>query len=617
MELDRRTLLLGTMGVTVLGAIGLAGCTASSSSAGSGGATAGSGTPSVTFDGAAWSYDETNDVYYQIGRYYVANPQATDYETLGIYVPGKYLTAKKNSDGTFTATVNASGAVGDYTAATAPIVFPVNTPGYAAQKPPSAYSYDDVSEFLAAGLVYVYPGLRGKDSNTDAYSGNAPWGVTDLKAAVRYVRYNADLLPGSKDAMFVFGMSGGGAQSAVMGSSGDSELYTPYLEAIGAATKDANGKAISDAVAGAMCWCPITSLDYANAAYEWNMGQFSTSDTRAKGTWTKAYSDDLAVAFAAYTNKLGLKDASGKKLTLAKSADGLYLAGSYYDHVLGVIETSLNNFLADTTFPYTPSNSFMAGMGGGPDGGGAPSGDASGGVMPSGGPSGGAMPSGGASGAPGGQSSADTTTYNTVAEYIDHLNSGSAWVVYDANANTATVTSLSGFVQSQKNPSKDVGAFDAPDRSATENVVMGLNTDGLHFAQVSRDVIKTNEQTYAGLTNWTSDYAASEYTSDFAKTDSVGIKVQPRVDMYNPMYYLSDFYEGSSSSTVAPHWRIRTGIMQGDTANTTEINLALALANHGIDSVDFATVWGLGHTMAERTGDATTNFIAWVKDMQG
>lgn len=59
---------------------------------------------------------------------------------------------------------------------------------------------------------------------------------------------------------------------------------------------------------------------------------------------------------------------------------------------------------------------------------------------------------------------------------------------------------------------------------------------------------------------------------------------------------------------------IRTGVMQGDTASTVEVNLALALANLGIDDVDFATVWGQGHTMAERTGDGTSNVIAWVKE---
>jgi hypothetical protein len=31
------------------------------------------------------------------------------------------------------------------------------------------------------------------------------------------------------DSIFTFGMSGGGAQSALVGATGDSELYTPYL----------------------------------------------------------------------------------------------------------------------------------------------------------------------------------------------------------------------------------------------------------------------------------------------------------------------------------------------------------------------------------------------------
>jgi hypothetical protein len=34
--------------------------------------------------------------------------------------------------------------------------------------------------------------------------------------------------------------------------------------------------------------------------------------------------------------------------------------------------------------------------------------------------------------------------------------------------------------------------------------------------------------------------------------------------------------------------------------------------------VDFETVWGLGHTMAERTGESTENFIQWVNEcLQG
>ncbi|PWJ26650.1 hypothetical protein ATK17_2824 [Branchiibius hedensis] len=570
---------------------------------------------SLAFNSKGWSYDSTNDVYYQLGISYAAKPAAKDYETLGVYVPGKYLTATKNSDGSYTATVNESGSVSGFTARTAPIVLPVNTPGYAAQKPPTKYSYNDVSSYLKAGFVYVAPGLRGRDSQSNSYHGNAPWGVTDLKATIRYVRLNLADLPGRKDAVYVFGMSGGGAESVIAGAAGDSDLYTAHLNSIGAAMADSSGAAISDAVNGVMAWCPITNLDYGNAAYEWNMGQFATTGTRASGTWTAAYSGDLADSFAAYVNKLALKDSSGTNLSLATSSSGHYLSGSYYDHLIEVLTQSLNNFLSDTTFPYTPNNQTMAGMGGagapggsgGPPSGGAPSGAPTGSA-----PSGGTAPSGG-SAASGGTSGSSSTTYKTVADYIDYLNSDSTWVKYDTTTKKATVLNLSGFVTSQKTPSKEVGAFDGPDRSRTENVVLGSGTTGLHFAQNSKDVIAAHQSSYAKLTNWKSAYAASEYATDFAKTDSVGTTTLVRQDMYNPMYYLSDFYKGYKTSTVAPHWRIRTGVMQGDTANTTEINLALALADLGIDSLDFATVWGLGHTMAERTGDATTNFIAWVK----
>ena len=83
--------------------------------------------------------------------------------------------------------------------------------------------------------------------------------------------------------------------------------------------------------------------------------------------------------------------------------------------------------------------------------------------------------------------------------------------------------------------------------------------------------------------------------------------------MYNPMYYLCDYYDGNGTSTVAKYFRIRTGINQGDTALCTEVDLALALAAKG-STVDFETVWGQGHTQAERSGDSKTNFIAWVNE---
>ena len=587
MNLSRRTVL--TALPAAAGVLGLGACS-SGGTASQASATASSQAPTdpkLTLDSAAWRYDATGDVYYQLGLSYVATPQASDYETLGIYVPGAYFTGTDNGNGTYTATINASGAVGSFTAATAPTVLPVNTPGYSAQKPPSEYSYDTIKAYMEAGFIYVHAGLRGKDSNSQTYSGNAPWGVTDLKAAVRYRRYNAASIPGDAAKVYVFGHSGGGAQSAVAGASGDSGLFAPYLAALGAATTDTSGKALSDAVAGAMCWCPITTLDSANAAYEWNMGQFASSGTRAEGTWTRAYSQDLAAAFPAYLNELKLTDSDGKPLSLESSSKGTYLAGSYYDHLVAVIQKSLNDFLSATSFPYTPSSTEMAGMG--PGGGGAPSG-----------------------GGPDGQSSSETTTYNTVEEYIASLNSSSRWVAYDASTNTATITGLEGFVTSQKNASKDVGAFDGVDRAQTENLVMGSGENKLHFSSSSREVISKGQSKYSALSGWSNDYGVAAYEKDLAAKDSVGTDMATRVSMYDPLYYLTQDSKGRGTSIIAPAWRIRTGITQGDTASTVEVNLALALQQAGAGSVDFATIWGQGHTMAELTGTGEENFIAWV-----
>ena len=577
------------------------------------------GATGLTFNNKAWHYDATNNVYWQIGVQYVTKPETKLYETLGIYVPGAYMTAAANGDGTYTAVLNEQGTLNGFTAKTAPMVFPVNTPGYSAQAAPSAYNYDEVSSYLKAGFIYVYPGLRGKANGYDAnknliYSGGAPWGVTDLKAAVRYVRYNKTALPGNTESVFVFGMSGGGAQSAVTGASGDSPLYAPYLESIGAAMQDANGAPISDAVMGAMAWCPITSLDYADEAYEWNMGQFATTGTRASGSFTATLSKDLASAYAEYINKLGLKDKNGNALVLEKSSTGIYTAGSYDAYLKSTIEESLNNFLADTKFPYTPAA----------DGG--PGGMPGGGMPPQGGPQDGTpgMPSDGtqaanqpAGGPPAGNgTAAPAVTYQTVQDYIASLNKDAQWVTYNAATNTATISSVADFVTHLKTPSKSVAAFDSLTRAQAENDAFGNDaSDTLHFDSVLADLLAGNQVKYAALSDWKASYV-TDYATDLKAVDKLGNGIQYRVNMYNPMYYLVSYYAGYQTSTPAKYWRINTGINQGDTSNTVEMNLALALQNYkGINDVQFTTVWGLGHTMAERTGNSTTNFIAWVTNI--
>ncbi|WP_314255651.1 tannase [Abiotrophia defectiva] len=532
---------------------------------------------SLAFDNAAWQYDEANDIYWQVGVVYVANPASLDYETLGIYVPGAYLEATANGDGTYTASVKPDAQVGQFTAATAPYILPVNTPVYNASQAPT-WLADGIANYTQAGMIYLQPGIRGRDNTTDSQGqevvGGAPWGVTDLKAAIRYVRYNKDVLPGDTDKIVSFGHSGGGAQSAILGASGDSTLYNPYLEALGAAMKDKEGNPISDAPYGTMTWSPITSLDYADAAYEWNLGQFADSNTRAEGTFTQALSQDLAKEYSNYINQLGLKH-EGQALTLTESSEGIYTQGSYATYLEGVVNQSLNNFLADTSFPYTSD-------GAGPGG------------------------------------STESVTYETAQAYIDSLNAETQWVTYDAAANRAKISSLADFAKYVKTASKSVPAFDALDRSLAENAVFGVvDANELHFDQLVARLLKNNQAKYESLTDWNSQYV-TDFESDLAKTDSLGKTIAERQDLYNPMFYLTSAYSGYQTSKPAPHWRIRSGLSQGDTALTVETNLALALenqANGAVKSVDFATVWGQGNTTAERTGHASANFIQWVQEI--
>ena len=556
-------------------------------------------------DNAKWSYNEEEDVYYQIGISYCAAPADESYETLAVFVPGAYMSAQDNGDGTYTCELNTEAEVNGYTASTAPIVFPINTPGYSAQS--ALTDYTSVKDYTDAGFIYVHAGCRGRDAG-------APAGVTDLKAAVRYIRYTAASLPGDVNAIFTFGMSGGGAQSALMGATGDSALYEPYLQEIGAVMST------SDAVAGSMCWCPITGLDSADAAYEWMLGTTRSGLSEEE----QAVSDALAEAYVTWVNSAGLKDENGNILTLEASDEGIGQAGSYYEYMKAVIEESLNHFLEDTSFPYEASSSGMGGMrqGGGqrPDG-----------QMPSGEKPDGEMPGGDMQGGfPGGESqNSDSTevnyeaiddierndtsssglslsgTYETAQDYIDALNANGTWVTYDESTGKVTITDIASFVKNLKNASKNLGAFDQFDAGQGENTLFGYGDgNGAHF-----------DATLAGILNDLGSEYAAAYAEDLAKTDSLGNTVETRINMYTPLYYLLESSEGYGTSTTAEYWRIRTGINQGDCALSTEVNLALALENYdGVESVDFETVWGQGHTQAERTGNSADNFIRWVED---
>ena len=564
-------------------------------------------TSALSLDMGAWRYNADDDVFWQTGIAYCAAPADEAYESLALFVPGPYFSSTDNGDGTFTCEVSADGVVGAYSAASAPIVMPVETPGYSAMEPLSDYA--SLTEFMSAGFVYAHAGCRGREHG-------APAGVTDLKAAVRFLRHVADVLPGSVERIVTFGMSGGGAQSALMGATGDSELFEPYLASIGAVMDT------SDAVFGSMDWCPITGLDVGDAAYEWMMGCTREGLSEEE----QAISDGLALRFAAYLNAAGIRDEEGRELALEESSEGIWQAGSYYERVKAAIEQSLTDFLSDTAFPYdasSASSGFGGGMGGrggmgGP--GGRPNGVPDGEHPRDGMPAGDAVEGEAPEGMTGGdevdfaaiddisrtQTSSGLTltgTYETAADYIAALNAEGEWVTYDESSNTAQISSVEAFVRALKGASKGLGAFDQLDRGQGENTLFGIDGEPRHFDALLGAVLDETGSAYA-----------SDYAADLAETDAMGTDAQTRVNMYTPLYYLLEPAAGHGSSTPARHWRIRSGINQGDTALTTELNLALALENDPrVESVDFAAVWGQGHTKAERTGESDANFIAWVQ----
>ncbi|PZO85436.1 MAG: Tat pathway signal sequence domain protein, partial [Acinetobacter johnsonii] len=69
---------------------------------------------------------------------------------------------------------------------------------------------------LASGYVVVEPGARGRtlQNATGEYYGVAPAAIVDLKAAVRYLKSNAGVVPGNTDWIISSGTSAGGALSS-------------------------------------------------------------------------------------------------------------------------------------------------------------------------------------------------------------------------------------------------------------------------------------------------------------------------------------------------------------------------------------------------------------------
>lgn len=200
---------------------------------------------------------------------------------------------------------------------------------------------------LAAGYVVVEVGARGRNNETDdgRYYGKAPAAIVDLKAAVRYLRANDDVMPGNAEWIVSIGTSAGGALSALLGASGDSDLYADALAGLGAA--DA-----SDAIFASADYCPITDLEHADMMYEWMFGDVPRGGALVDQTDSAA----LAAAYPAYQAALGLSGQDGFGALTADNYAG-YLLTAY-------LQPSAERYLAgldeDARTAYLGANPWIA-----------------------------------------------------------------------------------------------------------------------------------------------------------------------------------------------------------------------------------------------------------------
>ncbi|MGN0695565.1 MAG: subtype B tannase [Oscillospiraceae bacterium] len=262
-------------------------------------------------------------------RLYVDRPVCEEFQQMNIFASEAYFRGE---------------SINGYNIDTAPIFMPNTVGGYMPGQAgePCNMPWDreavpnTIFRALQHGYVVAAPAIRGRvlTNSSGEFIGKAPACVVDHKAAVRYLRYFAEDIPGDTEKIITNGTSAGGALSAIMGAAGDHPDYDMYLEEIGAA------KARDDIFA-ASCYCPITDLDHADMAYEWQflgVNDYHRMHMKPEEGGRPAFipddgmmselqiktSEELAKFFPAYVNDLGLRGENDKALTLDSEGNGSF-----------------------------------------------------------------------------------------------------------------------------------------------------------------------------------------------------------------------------------------------------------------------------------------------------
>ncbi|MBQ9119380.1 MAG: alpha/beta hydrolase [Lachnospiraceae bacterium] len=262
-------------------------------------------------------------------RIYVDKPVQEEFQQMNVFAPETYYQG---------------GTIHGYSLHTAPIFMPNLVggymPGMAGEPVGMPWEQEGIPNTIFRALQHGYvvatPAIRGRvlQNASGEYIGKAPACVVDYKAAVRYLRHFAKELPGDTEKIITNGTSAGGALSSLMGATGNHPDYEGYLEEIGAAKE-------RDDIFAASCYCPITNLEHADMAHEWQFlhvnhyhrmhmrmdeggrPAFTQEDGQMSELQIKA-SEELAKRFPDYVNSLKLRDENGALLELDAEGNGSF-----------------------------------------------------------------------------------------------------------------------------------------------------------------------------------------------------------------------------------------------------------------------------------------------------
>lgn len=397
---------------------------------------------------------------------------------------------------------------------------------------------------LKAGYVIVQAGTRsrGFTAADSTLAGKAPAPAVDTKAAIRYLRLNDSIMPGSAERIILTGTSGGGGLTSVVAASGNSADYYPYLAEIGAAGIMTSGAAhtstLKDDVFAAVAYCPINNFANVDAGYEWqfnaarnssNTGSIGGVAYGAEGDRQSEASDAIKEDFAPYLNGLKLKiDEEGTLLTASN------MPGVITNLMKEEIERQI---AAGVTMPVNGVGTFTAN---------------------------------------------GATLTN---DWLTTVGTG-----YSAEVTDLDYTKFVSFVAASK-ALKYVVAFDST----------GVTGASVAMGQGESNMFGTATQPYCNYIKWTweNNNLAEDgigqddtgYTWAQFLTRSEGANIAEQLKLISAVDYLT-----ASGTTVTPHWYVRHGMVDRDTGFAMQALLYYAIKNNpSVQDVSFKFPYMTGH----------------------